>query len=154
MSSNAHSTLYTRPGFLIRRLHQIHCALFLEETKDFNVTPVQYSMLSVLEEHGEMDQLTLALRVGLERTSVAEVIPRLEERGFLERRVNEDDKRMKLVKISRKGKNLLKKMYISAERAHQRTIEALDVRDQEAFMHHLLTLVEENNDYGKAPLKI
>lgn len=154
MSSDAHSTLYTRPGFLIRRLHQIHCALFLEETKDFNVTPVQYSMLSVLQEHGEMDQLTLALRVGLERTSVAEVIPRLEERGFLERRVNEDDKRMKLVKISRKGKNLLKKMHVSAERAHQRTIEALDAKDQEAFMQHLVKLVEENNDYGKAPLKI
>lgn len=154
MSNNAHSTLYTRPGFLIRRLHQIHCALFLEETKDFNVTPVQYSMLSMLEEHGEMDQLTLALRVGLERTSVAEVIPRLEERGFLERRINGDDKRMKLVKISRKGKNLLKKMYLPAERAHQRTIEALDGRDQKAFMQHLVKLVEENNDYGKAPLKI
>lgn len=154
MNSDSHSTLYSRPGFLIRRLHQIHCALFLEETKEFNVTPVQYSMLSVLKEYGEMDQLTLALRVGLERTSVAEVIPRLEERGLLERRVNTQDKRMKLVKLSSKGRYLLKKMSASAERAHQRTINGLDVNDQKKFLQYLVTLVEENNDFGKVPFKL
>ncbi|KGD74857.1 MarR family transcriptional regulator [Tatumella morbirosei] len=153
MTSKSHSKLYSRPGFLIRRLHQIHCALFLEETKEFNVTPVQYSLLSVLEEYGEMDQLTLALRLGLERTSVAEVIPRLEERSLLERRVNESDKRMKMVKISRKGKNLLKKMSDLAAKAHERTIEALDESDKAVFLDLMTKLVKENNEFGKAPFK-
>jgi hypothetical protein len=35
-----------RPGFLVRRLHQIHLALFAEECKAFGVTPAQYSILT------------------------------------------------------------------------------------------------------------
>jgi len=32
--------LASRPGFLIRRLHQIHLSLFAEECASFKVTPV------------------------------------------------------------------------------------------------------------------
>src|SRR5690606_18728333 len=92
------SELFTRPGFLIRRLHQIHSALFHEETSAFNITPVQYSLLSVLEQWGELDQNSLAHHVGLERSSVAEVLPRLEQRELLSRRPSERDKRARLVR--------------------------------------------------------
>ena len=37
--------LMSRPGFLIRRLHQIHIALFLEECAGVDITPVQYTLL-------------------------------------------------------------------------------------------------------------
>ena len=80
------SVLYSRPGFLIRRLHQIHSGLFLEETREFNLTPVQYSLMSALLEQGELDQNSLAMAIGLERTTVAEVLPRLEARGLIARR--------------------------------------------------------------------
>ena len=35
-----------RPGHLIRRLKQIATALFLEETAELNLTPVQYAALT------------------------------------------------------------------------------------------------------------
>ena len=101
------SVLYTRPGFLIRRLHQIHSGLFLEETSEFNITPVQYSLLSALLEQGELDQISLAMEIGLERTSVAEELPRLETRGLIERRQSPLDGRVKLVRIARKGRSFL-----------------------------------------------
>ena len=34
-------SLMRRPGFLVRRLHQIHLALFAEECAAFDLTPVQ-----------------------------------------------------------------------------------------------------------------
>src|ERR1700760_3299738 len=37
-----------RPGFLIRRMHQIHVALFQERCAEFELTPLQYSLLSAL----------------------------------------------------------------------------------------------------------
>ena len=64
------SPLLARPGFLIRRLHQIHCGLFLDETQGHDVTPVQYSLLTTLSMLGETDQITLAHEIGLERTSL------------------------------------------------------------------------------------
>lgn len=148
------SLLFTRPGFLIRRLHQIHTGLFTEETSQFNITPVQYSLLSALADHGEMDQNTLALEIGLERTSVAEVLPRLEARELITRRQSEEDRRVKLAKLTRHGKNLLKRMEIPAQRAHDRTIEHLTESERNTFMLTMIRLIEKNNEHSLAPLRL
>jgi len=63
--------LAVRPGFLIRRLHQIHLALFAEECVAFGVTPVQFSLLSVLAAQPGLDQATLAFAVGVDRATTA-----------------------------------------------------------------------------------
>ena len=148
------SSLLGRPGFLIRRLHQVHCSLFQEETRGHDITPVQYSLLSSLGILGEMDQNTIAQAIGLERTSVAEVIPRLEARGLLLRRQSEKDKRVKLVKLARKGKTLVTKMNDAVQRAHDRTLEALPAEERDLFMLHLIRLVEANNEVRSAPLRL
>jgi DNA-binding MarR family transcriptional regulator len=148
------STLLGRPGFLIRRLHQLHGSLFLEETRDFSITPVQYSLMTALARKGEIDQITLALEIGLERTSVAEVIPRLEARGLLTRRQSPIDKRVKLVKLTRKGRTLVEKMEPAVERAHQRTVEAIPEEERDQFLLNLIRLVEAGNSYGSVPLRL
>lgn len=148
------SMLFTRPGFLIRRLHQIHSALFTEETKAFGITPVQYSLLTALAEHGEMDQNTLAMEIGLERTTVAEVLPRLESREFIERNQSAQDKRVKLVKLSRTGKAMVRRMEAAAQRAHDRTIEHLPAAERQLFMLQLIRLVEANDHKSLAPLRL
>ncbi len=147
------SVLYTRPGFLIRRLHQIHSGLFLEETSEFNITPVQYSLLSALLEQGELDQISLAMEIGLERTSVAEVLPRLETRGLIERRQSPLDGRVKLVRIARKGRALVQRMQEAVARAHDRTIEALTPAERQFFMLMMVRLVESSDVPGVAPLR-
>jgi hypothetical protein len=52
-----------RPGFLIRRLHQIHVALFQKNCAAFEITPLQYSLLSALAKRGTADQTALAADV-------------------------------------------------------------------------------------------
>lgn len=148
------SSLLGRPGFLIRRLHQVHCSLFQEETRGQDITPVQYSLLSSLAVLGELDQNTIAQAIGLERTSVAEVIPRLEARGLLLRRQSEKDKRVKLVKLTRKGKTLVTRMNQAVQRAHDRTLEALPAEQRDLFMLQLIRLVEANNEVKSAPLRL
>lgn len=153
-TANNNFDLYSRPGFLIRRLHQIHLHLFNEETREYAISPVQYSLLTVLDEHGEMDQNTLALKLGLERTSVAEVIPRLVARGLLSRRQNDLDKRFKLVDLTVEGKHLLCEMREAVERAHDMTINALPVEEQQQLLGFLSKLVEANNDRINVPMKL
>ncbi|MGH8812333.1 MAG: MarR family winged helix-turn-helix transcriptional regulator, partial [Advenella sp.] len=55
-AARARSILFSRPGFVIRRLHQIHMGLFIAEVGAFNITPVQYSLLTTLVEHNEIEQ--------------------------------------------------------------------------------------------------
>lgn len=44
------------PGHLIRRAHQV--AIFMEETADFDVTPVQFAILNALLDDPGEDQVT------------------------------------------------------------------------------------------------
>jgi|SRR5579862_78848 len=148
------STLWGRPGFLIRRLHQIHTSLFLEETQAFDITPVQYSLMTALVEHGEVDQMTLALEIGLERTSVAEVIPRLESRGLLKRKQSAHDARAKLVRLTAKGRALVARMRPAVQRAHDRTLDDLPKSQRDLFLLYLIRLVERSNGRGSVPLRL
>lgn len=148
------SPLFSRPGFLIRRIHQIHGFLFAEETGEFNITPVQYSLLTALNTLGEIDQNTLAIEVGLERSSVAEVIPRLQSRGLVDRNRAAHDKRLKLVKLTRQGKRLVTKMAPAVQRAHERTLEHLPTEQRDFFMLQLIRLVEANNDNSLVPFRL
>ncbi|ROO26910.1 MarR family transcriptional regulator [Salinisphaera orenii MK-B5] len=150
----ARSPLLVRPGFLIRRLHQIHSALFTKETEGFNITPVQYSVLTALAEHGEMDQMTLAHEIGLERTSVGEVLRRLEQRELVERRPSREDGRVRLTRATRQGRNHVRRMTEAVARAHERTIEALDGPDRDLFVLYLARLVEANNELGTVPFRL
>ena len=148
------SPLFKRPGFLIRRMHQIHGFLFAEETAAFNITPVQYSLLTTLEALGEIDQNTLAIEVGLERSSVAEVIPRLHARGLVDRTQAEHDRRLRLVKLTTQGKRLVKRMAPAVERAHQRTIDYLSPDERDFFMLQMIRLVEANNAESVVPFRL
>ncbi len=96
--------LCDRPGYLIRRLHQIHVALFLEECREFNLTPVQFAVLTVLVAGETLDQVTIANLIGADRNTVADVIRRLERRGLLDRPPSVSDKRVKLARITAQGR--------------------------------------------------
>jgi len=151
--ARARSALLVRPGFLIRRLHQVHVALFVEETQAFNITPVQYSLMTALDERGDIDQVSLASDIGLERSGIAEVIPRLEARGLITRRPSATDGRVKLHRLTPKGRALVQRMSAAVNRAHERTVEQLPPKKREAFLLMLIQLVELNQPDGVAPFR-
>jgi MarR family transcriptional regulator, lower aerobic nicotinate degradation pathway regulator len=144
--------LIERPGFLIRRLHQIHTALFIEECVAFDITPVQYSVMTVLAQQGDCDQTVLAREIGMDRTNIADVLARLAGRGLVTRSVSKTDKRMRRARLTRAGNAMMAKLDAAAERAHARTVEALPPKERKRLLADLVRLVEANNDIGRAPL--
>jgi DNA-binding MarR family transcriptional regulator len=150
----AERQLPQRPGFLVRRLHQIHLALFAEECASFEVTPVQYSIMTVAGERPGLEQARLAYEVGIDRATLANVVARLELRGLLRRDASPTDRRVRLVGLTEAGAELLDQMREPARRAHERTIDALPHADRERFVELLRRLVDAGNDYGRAPLRL
>lgn len=145
--------VWSRPGFLVRRLHQIHCALFLEECNN-GITPVQYGIMTVLARNPWLDQTAVGFEVGLDRTTVADVIRRLEDKGWVERRVNEQDRRSRLVAITKEGTGVMLEMQEGMERAQRKLLAPLSLKDQRTFLTLLLQVVEANNQHGRATLKV
>ncbi len=154
MTEESAALLGGRPGFLIRRLHQIHLALFAEECARFGVTPVQFSIMTVAKAQPGLEQVALAQEVGVDRTTLANVLARLESRGLVVRAASPTDRRVKRVSLTRRGSTLLARMTDAAERAHDRTIEALSPPEREAFLAALRRLVSAGNEYGRAPMRL
>ncbi len=148
-----HTLLWNRPGFLIRRLHQIHVAVFLEEMLEDNVTPIQYGLLSVLADSPGLDQLSLAEELGIDRANVADVLNRLETRGLVSRTPSKEDKRRKLCFPTPAGLAFVHKHFENMQRAQERILYPLDPAERREFMRLLQKVVEANNDLGRAPMR-
>jgi len=138
-------TLLDRPGFLVRRLYQIHVALFVEECAGEAITPIQYSVMAALQELGTVDQTTLSRATALERTNVADVILRLKGRGLVRRTLSPNDQRMALAGLTDQGRALLKRIARASARAHERTIAGLQDADRNFLLDALHRLVDAHD---------
>jgi DNA-binding MarR family transcriptional regulator len=139
------------PGYHIRRLQQIAVAVFLQETVEHRVTPVQYAALQTVCNQPGIDQRTLAGAIGFDTSTIASVIDRLEARGLLVRAVAPQDKRLRLLALTRDGKALLAAAVPGMRRAQERMLAPLPKAERAEFMRMLRTLVEANNELSRAP---
>ncbi|MGQ3671880.1 MarR family winged helix-turn-helix transcriptional regulator [Xanthobacter sp. TB0136] len=133
--------LFERPGFLARRVHQIHVSLFSELCGSFAVTPVQYSLLSALDTLEEADQTTLARTVALDRTTTTGALKRLESRGFVRRAPSSEDRRAQSCRLTDEGRAILAGMEEAARRAHRATVEMLSPQEQAQLIEAMKKIV-------------
>ena len=145
--------LYRRPGFLLRRAHQISAALFLEEAAGLNLTTTQYGALVVLRARGSLDQIGISTLVGIDRSTTALVVSKLEEAGYVERRDDEVDKRRKIITLSLAGHKVLDQVAQPAQRARERALAAFSAKDAAKFLALLERFVTAFNEQTRAPIK-
>jgi DNA-binding MarR family transcriptional regulator len=79
-------------GHLIRRAQQRHAALW-QERVSAEVSSVQYAALAVLERMPGASQSELGAELDLDRSTIADLVSRLERRGVIERSPHESDRR-------------------------------------------------------------
>jgi len=87
------AALYGRPGFVIRRAHQIILALFDESAADLGITTTQYSVLHALRARPGVDQKALCGLIGIDRSTATMVLRLLERNGLVLRTQSEQDRR-------------------------------------------------------------
>jgi len=145
--------LYAKPGHLIRRAHQISWALFLNECADYNVTPVQYSALVAIKERPGVDATRLSALIAFDRSTIGNVIERLEIRGLVTRKAGAEDRRQKLLFLSEDGEELLRQIAPLVERVQERILAPLTKDEREIFVRLLDRMGQVNNDVTSAPLR-
>jgi MarR family transcriptional regulator, lower aerobic nicotinate degradation pathway regulator len=145
--------VYTKPGYLFRRMQQIAVAIFVEECRDFDITPVQYAALVAIQTHPGIDATRLSAVIAFDRSTLGSVIERLEAKGQIERRPANDDKRIKLLYLTRSGAKLLREIVPVVDRAQARMLEPLKLADRKTLMALLAQLVDRNNEASRVPLR-
>lgn len=153
-TKRAHSAqidLDSLPGYHIRRLQQIAVAVFLQETESLGTTPIQYAALQGIANAPGIDQRSLARSIGVDTSTIASVIDRLEARGLVQRGASPDDRRVRLLTLTTAGGAELAAVVPAMHRAQQRILEPLPKAERAEFMRMLRTLVTANNDQSRAP---
>jgi len=149
--TGAPGEVYDEPGHLIRRAQQIAVSMF-HSTMGNGVTPVQYCVLRVLQEHPGIDQVTLAKFCALDTSTAADLAVRLEERGLVRRMMPMKSKRFRLLHLTPEGTTLLNKLVPRSTVLASRLLLALNRDEKKVFMNLLKKFVHLNNDESRAPL--
>jgi len=143
--------VYDQPGHLIRRAHQIAVSMF-HTTIGYDVTPIQYAVLRILQDHPGIDQVTLARYCALDTSTAADLAVRLEERGLVKRMMPMKSKRFRVLHLTAEGVVLLKKLVPSVYMMNRRLVQPLNKDEQKVFLRLLKKFVHLNNERSRAPL--
>jgi DNA-binding MarR family transcriptional regulator len=146
------SGLYSRPGFLLRRAHQISVALFLEETADLRVTTTQYGALFVLSQVDGLDIVGLGRRLGADRSTSALVISKLEAAGWVKTETSDLDRRRKVLSLTDAGREVLADLAGPAVAARERLLSAFTPEEARAFLTLLDKFVSTFNGVIRTPI--
>lgn len=149
---NALARLYARPGFLLRRAHQLSSGIFESECEGIGVTPAQYSVLSALHVHPGQDQSALARALGFDKVTMLRVLHAMERRGLVSRERAATDRRSVSLALTAEGLALFDAAQRPVDRAYKRLMQPLSEAQQRQLLKLLETLTTGLEAQARAPL--
>ncbi|MEU5432777.1 MarR family transcriptional regulator [Streptomyces sp. NPDC020719] len=121
------------PGHLARRLQQAHHLLWTTMVSEQTTSP-QFAVLNTLVADPGLDQRTVGERVGLDRSTIAEVVSRLTRRGLLRKRRDPHDGRRSLLAVTDEGRALHRELTARTARMNQVFLAPLAPAEQSVFL--------------------
>ena len=145
--------VYKKPGYLFRRMQQIAVAVFMEQCKAVDLTPVQYATLVAIRAHPGIDATRLSALIAFDRSTLGNVIERLESKGCLERKPGPGDKRVKLLYLTPAGAGELRNVEPLVAEAQIRMLQPLSATDRKTLLRIMTQLVDQTNEMSRAPMR-
>jgi DNA-binding MarR family transcriptional regulator len=144
------------PSHLIRRCQQFYGDLYAREAGGKELTKQQFTLLCALEQNDGVSQTALVEITGIDRSTLAEMVRRMLEKGLLSRERTEEDQRANAVAISPAGRKALRGARNAADRAERALLEALPLPDRLKFVKALSQIAQaadQMNGDGGRPLR-
>lgn len=134
------------PGFLVRRLQQVSVSIFHEHLEPLGLTPLQATVLRILGKEDGLDQISLANRAMVDPSTTKDVVHRLEANKAVVRVRSEIDRRMQLVYLTARGRQLLRDSTPAALQAAQRLLSPLTAEEQRSLLAAIRKLVAAHEE--------
>jgi len=115
-------------GFWIHRVYQASRNEMFREFHEVgeDVTPEQWAVLIRLFEQDGRSQSELSEATFRDRPTMSRIVDGMESRGLLVRRKSPDDARIRTIHLTRKGRELEKKLVPIVKRIVERMVAGLD----------------------------
>ena len=129
-------------AFLLSQLGHRSASVFADLIASVDLTPPHAGILRAIASDPGRSQQALSGQLGLLPSRVVAYVDELEDRGYVERRRNPDDRRLHALYLTASGKKLVSKIG-ELGRQHERLMTAGLDTDQRDTLRRLLSAVAE-----------
>jgi len=136
------AALLSMPGYLVRRSKQMSTGRFAENCRDFGITPIQFTALTILRLRPEIDQTELGEIAALDPSTAGDVIARMERRGLVQRH---ERGQSRVCKLTPQGARLLDQVTPHVVEAQRQLVGSLTAREQAQLLRLLSKMNGVNN---------
>jgi DNA-binding MarR family transcriptional regulator len=133
---------FSQPAFLLAQVGAHAASKFAERLAVLRLTPPDAGILRFLQTTTGMSQQELSGKLGIHPSRLVAVLDGLEEKGLVERRANEDDRRQYSLRLTEGGAQALEEIGQVA-RLHQDALLAALSREEREALAELLTKIAD-----------
>lgn len=144
--------LYRRPGFLLRRAHQLSVGLFERRCAALKLTPPQFGILHMLAHASDLDQAALARALGFDKVTTLHIVRGLEARGLLTRNHCSVDRRRRTISLTAEGRAVLDSAQQCADLASADLLSPLVSDERKQLLALLEKLCGGLEDKARTPV--
>lgn len=132
--------LWAMPSYVLNRVcHRYNKNVSLK-LKEKGLITLDVRIIVALNRLEQLTVNELCVHAIAEQPAMSRALDRLENEGYVSRRVSEEDSRIRLVEPTSKAKNLFEEIFPVMQSANKDMLSALDEDEQEILMN-LLTKV-------------
>lgn len=131
---------------LLHRAEQCAADIFARIAPQGLLTPRQYAILAAIEENEGISQTGLVEKTGIDRSTLADIVRRMIDKGLVQRQRTTEDARAYAVRLTRKGANMLRKMRPYAEEVDRQILKTLPEEYRNLFLTILNGMVQDLAD--------
>lgn len=143
---------------LLHRAGQVADELFAAEMTGSDLTPRQYAVLAALARREAASQTDIVRETGIDRSTLADIVKRLVERGMLSRRRAKNDARAYDVRLTPAGTAILKQAEPAAQRVSDRLLRYVASTRRAELVDSLANIVRSvegnDNDNETPPVQV
>jgi DNA-binding MarR family transcriptional regulator len=125
----------------------ISTAIVAEALEGEDMPVSAWAVLSMIDNHPEIDQSRLAEIVSIDRTNTGRLLDQLEAKGLVERRPNDSDRRVWMLRCTPLGQKTRKRLRPRALATQERLLSCLAPADRERFIDLMSHVVMANEKY-------
>jgi DNA-binding MarR family transcriptional regulator len=142
MTRESHSDHGSSPMHLLHRAGQCAHCLFEAGAKESGLTARQFAVLNAVAKSENVNQTDLVSRTGIDRSTMSDIVGRLDKSRLLQRHRTKTDGRAYAVAITDKGRQALRTVEPIAKRIDEQVLAALTNKQRAQLIEALKAIVE------------